>query len=220
MWMIGWILAFFAGDLLRLADAEIGAGAPPGWQVRPVKGRRAPDFEVRADGADRVVRLSGMGQAAFFYRDLRGEAVPEGSELRWSWRVLESPERADLRSRETDDSPIRVYVAFGKPGGLFGGSGRIIFYSFGNEEPDGYAARSHVSGRIHIVRVDGAAERGAWRDHAVDPAADYRRIWRRDPPAISAIGLMQDTDQLGDRAVAELRRLELGAPDGTPADVS
>lgn len=220
LWLAGLALAFSPGDLLRLDQAGIGSGPPPGWQVRPVKGRAAPDVEVRKEEADRVVRLSGAGQAAFFYRDLRREMVPEGSELHWSWRVTEAPLRADLRHRDTDDSPIRVYVAFGNPGALLGGSGRVIFYSFGNGEPDDYARRSHVSGRLHIVRVDGAAERGEWREHAVDPEADYRRIWRRDPPAITAIGVMQDTDQTGERAVAELRRLELGPPDEAGEDVS
>ncbi len=212
IWVAGLLLWTGPGDLLRLEQAAIGPGAPPGWQIRPVKGQTAPAFEVDSAGPDRVVRISGMGQAAWFYRDLRRERIAPGSVVRWSWRVLEAPATADLQGREADDSPIRVYVVFGNPGKLFGGSGRIIFYSFGNAEPEGYAARSHVSGRLHIVRVDGAGERGVWREHAVDPGADYRRFWQREPPAITAIGLMQDTDQTDGRAVAELRQLELVAP--------
>ncbi len=58
-----------------------------------------------------------------------------------------------MRVKQADDSPIRVYVVFGNPRALFGGPGRIVFYSVGNEEPDGYAASSHVSGRIHIGAI-------------------------------------------------------------------
>ncbi len=171
-----------------------------------------PELEIRSDGLDRVLRISGAGQAAWLYRDLRNENLPDDRALRWSWRVLEAPPTSDLQTRQGDDSPIRVYVVFGNPGAIFGGSGRIIFYSFGNTEPRGYAGPSHLGNRMHIVRVDGASERGVWREHAVQPASDYRRIWGREPPPIAAIGVMQDTDQTGRRAVAELRRLDLGPP--------
>jgi hypothetical protein len=122
--------------------------------------------------------------------------------------VLEAPVAADLRRSETDDSPIRIIVVFGNPRGLFAGSGRVLFYSFGNREPQGFERVSQVSGRYHIIRVDGAAQRGAWRSHAAAVFADYRRLWRRDPPPITAVGVMQDTDQTGAGAVAELRQLE------------
>ena len=42
--------------------------------------------------------------------------------------------------------------------------------------------------------------------------ADFRRIWGKEPPPITAIGVMQDTDDTGAMAVAELRRLEWQAP--------
>jgi len=210
--MIGLVFSMDSADLLQLEQAEPGPGTPPGWQVRSVKGLPVPDLEIRDDGLDRVLRISGTGRAAWLYRDLRSEDLPEDRALRWSWRVLEAPSTADLATERADDSPIRVYVVFGNPGALFGGSGRIIFYSFGNQEPEGYAGPSHQSGRIHIVRVDGAQQRGAWQEHVVHPANDYRRFWRRTPPPITAIGLMQDTDQTGRRAVAELRHLELAAP--------
>ncbi|MBA3316640.1 MAG: DUF3047 domain-containing protein [Gemmatimonadales bacterium] len=210
--MAGVMLSMGSGDLLMLNQAELGPGAPPGWQIRQVKGQHAPALEIRDDGGDRVLRISGTGQAAWFYRDLRNEDLSDDRLLRWSWRVLEAPSASDLQRKQTDDSPIRVYVVFGNPRALFGGSGRIIFYSFGNAEPDGYAGQSHQSGRMHVVRVDGASERGVWREHAAHPANDYRRIWGRTPPPITAVGVMQDTDQTGRRAVAELRQLGLGAP--------
>jgi len=68
-------------------------------------------------------------------------------------------------------------------------------------------------GAYHLLlggeyRAGGVAERGRWVDHAIDPFADYRRIWNAAPPPISAIGVMQDTDQTQGYAAAELRRLD------------
>lgn len=199
----------FAGslDLLGLGAAPAGSGLPPDWKVRLVRGQAAPTTEVvREDGAS-VFRMSGAGRAAWFYRELSPELAESAGSLDWSWRVVEAPPAADLRAKETDDSPVRVYVVFGKPG-IFNRAGRIIFYTFGNAEPGDFSQASHASDKMHVIRVDGADARRAWRDHSVEPFADYRRIWHRDPPPITAIGVMQDTDQTGERAVAELRRLE------------
>ncbi len=195
-------------DLLGLAGAHPGPGLPPGWKVRRIRNRAAPAAEVREDGGGRLLRLEGAGQAAWFYGEPARPITETPGSLRWSWRVLEGPPDADLTRKATDDSPIRVYVVFGNPRPILGGSGRVIFYSFGNAEAEGYHGPSHAGDRYHIIRVDGPAGHAAWRYHAVDPFADYRRIWRRTPPPITAVGVMQDTDQTGQRATAEVRLLE------------
>lgn len=193
--------------ILDLNGARTGAGVPSGWKVRAVRGQSAPNIEVRNDGEGPVLRIHGAGRAAWFYRELSPEVAETDGMLRWSWRVLDAPTVADMRSEKLDDSPIRVYAVFGKPG-IFGNSARIIFYTFGNAEPSGYARASFVSDKLQVIRVDGAAERTRWREHTVDPFADYRRIWKRKPPAITAVGVMQDTDQTRAQATAEIRQLE------------
>ena len=174
--------------------------------MRSVRGQRAPDTEVRNDGDGALLRIHGAGRAAWFFRELRQPLVETSGALHWSWRVLEAPAGADLRTPQRDDSPIRVFVVFGKPG-LFGNSARIIFYTFGNTEPAGFEHASVGSDKLYVIRADGANEREFWQEHATDPFADYRRIWRRAPPAITAVGVMQDTDQTHSPATAELRRL-------------
>ena len=199
-------------SILNLAGAPLGAGVPPGWKVRAVRGQHAPEIEVRNDGDGAVLRVHGAGRAAWFYRELSPELAESKGTLRWTWRVLDAPADADMRTEALDDSPIRVYVVFGKPG-FFGNNARIIFYTYGNAEPAGYSRPSFGSDKLHVIRVGGVAERTQWRGHAVDPFADYSRIWKRPPPAITAIGIMQDTDQTRAQATAEIRRLEwLPAP--------
>ena len=199
-------------DVLGLAGAPHGAGLPPGWYVRPVRGQTAPVTAILRAEDDEVFRITGTGRAAWFYREIAPQISETAGSLHWSWRASVIPAGADLRAKETDDSPMRVYVVFGKPGGLFGGAGRIIFYSYGNTEPTEYARPSHDSDKLYVIRVDGAPERGAWQEHRVEPFADYRRIWHRDPPPITAIGVMQDTDQTRALASADLRRLEWRTP--------
>ena len=193
--------------ILSLANAPLRAGVPPGWKVRNIRGQTPPQIETRNDGEGPILRIQGAGRAAWFYRELPTQLAESPGSLNWSWRVVQAPVGADLRKEKTDDSPLRVYVVFGKPG-FFGGSSRVIFYTFGAAEPDGYARPSFVSDKLHVIRVGGDPDVGTWKENAVNPFADYRRIWRREPPPVTAVGVMQDTDQTRAMAVAELRRLE------------
>jgi len=210
MWLVLVLLAGVLAqplDILSLANAPLRAGPPPGWKVRNIRGRDAPEIEIRNDGEGPVLRIQGAGRAAWFYRELPTQLTESPGLLTWSWRVLQAPAGADLRQEKTDDSPLRVYVVFGKPG-LFGGSSRVIFYTFGAAEPEEYERASFISDKLYVIRVGGTPDVGRWRENAVMPFADYRRVWRRKPPPITAVGLMQDTDQTRARAVVELRRLE------------
>lgn len=208
--------------VLDLVHARTGAGLPSGWKVRSVRGQRAPDVEVIADSAGARLRLSGSGRAAWFYRELPAEIPETRGTVQWSWRVIAAPATADLRLESLDDSPMRVYVVFGRPR-FFRNAARIIFYSAGNAEPAGFARASFGSDKLHVVRVDGVNERARWVEHAIDPFADYRRIWNESPPPITAVGVMQDTDQTRAQATAELRRLVWvptgEAPDARPTAV-
>ncbi len=214
MWLVLFLLTGLLTqplDLLSLANAPLRAGPPPGWKVRNIRGQDAPDVEIRNDGAGPVLRIQGAGRAAWFYRELSTQLKESSGSLSWSWRVVQAPAGADLRQEKTDDSPVRVYVVFGKPG-LFGRSARVIFYTFGAAEPEGYERASYVSDKLHVIRVGGTPDVGQWRENSVKPFADYRRVWRGQPPPITAIGVMQDTDQTRAKAVAELRRLEWLVP--------
>ncbi len=195
-------------DLLNLDRAVLGSGTLDGWELRPVKGAPAPRIEIREAGGARVLRVSGAGAAGWFHRRLSPRIKERSGTLRWSWRVLRAPAGADLRKRDRDDAPLRVFVVFGHPRSLFGGGGRIIFYTWGNGEPEGLTQPSFVSGRMQIARLAGTSNVGPrWRQEAVRPFDDYRRFWNRKPPPITAVGIMQDTDMTHAMAVAELREL-------------
>ncbi len=214
MWLALVLLAGLLAEplaILSLANAPLRAGVPPGWKVRNIRGQTAPEIEIRNDGEGPVLRIRGAGRAAWFYRELPTQLAESPGSLAWSWRVVQAPIGADLRQQRTDDSPLRVYVVFGEPG-PFGGSSRVIFYTFGGAEPDDYARASFVSDKLHVIRVGGTPDVGSWKEHAVNPFTDYRRVWRRKPPPVTAVGVMQDTDQTRAMAVAEMRRLEWQVP--------
>jgi hypothetical protein len=196
-----------AGTELRLDGldrATVGQALPPGWEVRAVRGFDAPTSRVVSDAEfGRALRFEARGEAAFFWRELDSRLDPADGRLAWSWRVDRPVAGADLRVRERDDSPARLFVVFGTRG-IFSRP-RIIFYTWGNRETPGGHWSSPVDARMHIlVLQDQAAPTGAWIEEDRDLLADYRSAFGRDPEPVSAVGFMIDTDDTGQTAVGLL----------------
>jgi hypothetical protein len=85
----------------------------------------------------------------------------------------------------------------------------MLFYSWGNAEPPGRWFPSWTSDdRIVWVLRTAAEADGVWREEERDPFLDYQTAFDRDPVPIVAVGVVQDTDQLGTSAWAELGRIE------------
>ncbi len=191
-------------DLLGLvAGAE---SMPDPWLARPVRGFELPRLDVVEIDGRPAVRLAGAEAAGWW--SLRLEDPVSVGRLTWAWRVLTQPLGADLRISATDDSALRVFVVFGPPR-ILDSSTRAIFYSWGHIEPSGFRSAAHRTDRFHVIRLAGSGDVGsAWRSEDVDPFRDYRLIWGRAAPPVSAVGFMQDTDQTRRSAVSELRALQ------------
>lgn len=201
-------------DLLRLAESTVGASLPADWRQRAVRGARAPSSRVVDSAGVRFLRVEGTAAAGWLVRAVDSPIAARSGQLGWRWRVNAAPARADLRSADTDDSPLRVFVAFG-PLRAIGRPPRTIFYSLGGAEPEGYARKGHGSEDVYVIRSGAARAPQGWRDVRVDPFADYRRAWGGDPPPIAVVGLLQDTDQTRGRAAADIASLTWTPTDAT-----
>lgn len=203
----------FEGIVLdRMAEAALGDDLPPGWKLRTVRGFDAPSSRVTAQAGhgtiDRAIRFETDGfQAAFFGLELDTELNPSTQHLRWHWRVDEVVPEANLRTLGADDSPARFFVVFGRAG-LFSTS-QILFYSWGGSDEigDHWTYRDDGNFRVMVLRNE-ASPTGAWLMEDRDLRADYALTFGREPPPVTALGFMIDTDQTGARASARLGPIE------------
>lgn len=193
-------------DLLRLQTVNVGATLPRPWVVRPVRGHRAPASAIVDSSGVRYLRIRGEAAAAWFVHELGQRISPNTfTDLALTWRIVEAPRGADLRAARTDDAALRVFVVFAARG-IFERIPRTLFYSTGGVEPASYERASFQSTALRLIRLADTT-RGAWVSTTVSPFADYARIWGGPPRAIVAVGIMQDTEQTGSRAVADVRTL-------------
>ncbi len=193
-------------DLLGLRAVQVGGGLPPAWTAIPVRRQRSPVATVLDSADTRFVRLAGTGRAGWFVNRLAAPVAPSATRLAVSWRVLVAPRGADLRAAATDDAALRVFVVFAMQG-PFERTPRTLFYSSGAAEPSGYHRPSFQSRALHVIRLASDVSSSLWMETELDPFSDYQRIWGGKPRAVVAVGLMQDTEQTGSTAMADVRGL-------------
>jgi hypothetical protein len=211
--MMGVVIVAQAVRLLAPALVS-GPGVPPDdWTIRPTRGGVSPSWSVVVDADGARLRVESEGAAGWARIPIPANLTSD-ARLEWSWRVMEMPRGAALRERRRDDAPLRVLVGFG---GSANRPKRAIAYTWGNAEPIGRRQVSHQGNDIWVKVVANAAMAdGAWHTVSLVPATDFVLIWGRPALPITSIALMQDVDDTGERAIAELRRLDILPPPETP----
>lgn len=205
-----------ARRLDALRDGRAGAALPPGWTVRGVRGAREVSSSLVPEaGVGLALRVDAPNAASWLGIELPCQLRPAAGTLTWRWRVDAAPQRARLQTPALDDSPARVIVVFGRPSLL--ARPRVLFYTWGRDEPLETTFTSRVSGRLAIVTVRGARDPlGRWLTESRDLAADYARAFGGTAPPVHAVGLMVDTEQTGDRAVTWLGEVRWVPTAGAP----
>jgi hypothetical protein len=88
----------------------------------------------------------------------------------------------------------------------------VINYIWDNRLPVGTALDNAYTDRAKMIVVQsGPARVNQWVAEERDVYADYRRLFAAEPPPISGIAVMTDTDDTGERAVAYYGTIALRA---------
>lgn len=217
-------------DSTAATEAPIGRlDAFAGWEVRHFPGKRQTQYHrERLDGRD-ALRAEADRSVSMFRRAVRLEAAALGS-IRFSWRVPRSIDGADLRSRDTEDSPVRLVLAFDGDTVRLPMRDRLMFelaqavtgeappyatlmYVWDNQAAEGSVIPSNSTSRIQKIVVDsGPTALGRWRDHERRIADDFRRAFGEEPGPLIGVGVMTDTDNTGKRVRAWYGPIELLPP--------
>ncbi len=134
------------------------------------------------------------------------------SHLTFSWKVPALIPGANMTERETDDSPVRVLLAFEGDRSTFSAKNAMLselahvltgepmpyatlMYVWGNERPVGSVIINPRTDRIRkLVLESGPAHLGRWLEYERDIRADYEKAFGEAPGALVGIGIMTDTD--------------------------
>jgi hypothetical protein len=195
------------------------ATATPGWHHLSFPGKTATRFHyARKDGRDAVSVLA-SSSASMLRRKVRIEPA-ELAGVRFSWKVPQLIEGADLALRDADDSPVRVVLFFEGDRSRFSVRDSLLaelvrsvtgeempyatlMYVWCNRREPGTVIASPRTARVRTMVVEsGTRNLNQWLDYERDIRADYERAFGEAPGALVGIGIMSDSDNTRSTAQA------------------
>ena len=204
----------------RFSKGREGESLPSAW--RPLEFKKIPrhtSYSLVRDGDAVVVkavsRASASGLVCRIAVDPRRYPIVE-----WQWKIEGLIERADVHARGGDDYPARLYITFASEPARLGFLDRAKFealkllygdapplaainYIWEGRAPLGAIVPNAYTSRVKMIVVEsGSARVGRWVSERRDLLADYRAAFGEEPPDVSGVAIMTDTDNTGESAVA------------------
>lgn len=217
-----WIgVPFSTPDVLKVGDfssAEPGAGLPAGWKPLFFRniGRHTDYSLVKEDGSV-VVKAFAEDSASGLIREVSIDPT-KFPVIRWEWKIRGTLKRSDLRSKQGDDYPARVYVTFAvEARGFFGQLkdkaieliyGRTppsaaVNYIWALREPVGTIVPNAYTDRAMMFVIESGGDKaGRWVREERHVFKDFERAFNRSPLKITGVAIMTDTDNTGESATA------------------
>ncbi len=212
--------------LAGFAATVQGAIEPP-WRPAGLPSQRLPAtrFSVERHDGRTAVRIEARGAYGNLVHPLGGAA----GVLSWQWQVERFADAADLRTREADDTSVKVCALFDMP------LDRVPFverqllrlarartdqplpaatlcYVRDPVQPTGTWLDNAYSRRVRYLVLRGAGDEppGAWQSESRDLAADFLQAFgveSAEVPPLQAIAIGADTDNTGGHAVSRVAGL-------------
>lgn len=138
--------------------------------------------------------------------------------IEWSWKVNEVLENGDYSSKKGDDYPARIYITFdySRRNLKFGDRVkyeairtftrykiplRALNYIWANKAETETIAPSAYTNWVYMIAVQsGDNESGNWKFETRNILEDYRAAFGEEPPNISGVAIMTDSDNTKDKS--------------------
>ena len=175
-----------------------------GKEWRDINFSGKTSYSIVPEGTNNVLKSSAVKSASGLAHEV---SVPANLLLSWRWKIEKVPPGASETDIAKFDHVARVFVAFktaiGPP--------RTINYAWCSDARVGDTFHHPRSNRSRWIVVEsGNSKAGNWVTETRDLAKDWEALFGdKNPPAISAIGLMTDSDGTGTELVSYYDDLEL-----------
>ena len=210
------------------ARVEIGAFSaatpdgpwPNGW--KPLTFPKIPQhtmYRLVKDGDRVAVKAASQASSSGLTKEILIDPK-EYPIIQWQWKVSNILKAGDVAKKEGDDYPARIYVTFqydSQKVGLFGKAkyeaAKLIYgqypplgainYIWESRAPVGTAVPNPYTDQVQMIVVDsGSSKLNTWITEERNVYEDYKRAFGQDPPMISGVAIMTDTDNTGESAEA------------------
>ena len=204
----------------QFSSLQPGMDPPPGWEPLVFKKiDRHTRYELVMDDGVVVVKAVSRAAASGLIRKIQIDPM-EYPLVEWRWKVSNVLQKGDVTKKEGDDYPARIYITFAYDPSKLSFSDNIKYKAakllFGEYPPTGtinYIWDSHAvadtvvpspfTDRAMMIVVESGDEKtNRWITQKRNLLEDYRNAFHTDPPLISGVAIMTDTDNTGEAATA------------------
>jgi hypothetical protein len=193
---------------------------PTGWKPLTFKKiERHTAYTLIKDGDAVVVKAVADSSASGLVREIKINPK-EYPIVQWRWKVNNILKKGDVRHKEGDDYPARIYITFeydaSKLGFFEKAKYEAIRLLYGQYPPLGainYIWESKVpkdtmvpnpfTDRVMMIVVESGEPRlNQWVSEERNLYEDYKKAFGKEPSLISGVVIMTDTDNTGESATA------------------
>jgi hypothetical protein len=201
------------------AEAE-GNVLPANWKPLTFKKmERHTTYSLIKDDAIVVVKAEAEASASGLVREIKINPK-EYPVVQWRWKVNNILKKGDVNRKKGDDYPARIYITFEYDASkvsffekvkyegsklLYGQYPPLaaINYIWESKAPIGTMVPNPYTDRVKMIVVESGEEKlHQWVGEERNLFEDYKKAFGDEPPMISGVAIMTDTDNTGEKAIA------------------
>ena len=191
--------------------APAGAANTQAWTHYKLPGKKPSQFEYVVEDGQDAIEANAQSSASMLRQKIHVEPKNLGN-LKFSWKLPQLIQYADMSLREFDDSPVRIVLAFEGDRDKFSAKNAMLselayvltgepmlyatlMYVWCNEcEPGKIIFNPHTD-RIRKLPLESGTEKlKLWMSYEREVRADFIKAFGEEPGLLTSISIMTDTD--------------------------
>lgn len=174
----------------EIVVGQFSQGDLNGWQEKSFAGHT--QYQIISSAHGKVLQANSHGAASGLFKEITID-LTKTPWLNWSWRIDNTLNGNNERTKQGDDYPARVYVIVS--GGLFFWKTLALNYVWSNQQAVNSEWDNPFTRSAKMVAVrSGTAETGSWVNQKRNVREDLKRVFGKDIKEIHAVAVMTDSD--------------------------
>ncbi len=225
---VGLLILLFSDQAISQAVIEVGkfsaatAGdkLPSDWKPLTFKKiEKHTTYTLVKDDDKVVIKAVAKASASGLTREIKINPK-EYPIVQWRWKVTNVLKKGNVKRKDGDDYPARIYITFKYDPSklslaekakyetikvLYGQYPPLgaINYIWESKAPLGTIVPNSYTSRVKMIVVEsGEAKLNQWVNEGRNLYGDYKKAFGEEPPLISGVAIMTDTDNTGESATA------------------
>jgi hypothetical protein len=204
----------------KFSAANVEDTLSPGWKPLTFKKiEKHTTYTLVKDDDTVVIKAVAEASASGLTREIKINPK-EYPIIQWRWKVTNILKKGDVHRKEGDDYPARIYITFEYDASKLGffekakyEMVRLLYgeypplaainYIWESKTPVGTMLPNPYTARVMMFVVEsGSAKLNQWVNEERNVYEDYKKAFGEEPPMISGVAIMTDTDNTGESAIA------------------